>query len=122
MVDARSRRYRQFGLAVLFAVVTAACAWAAIAHYFGLLFAILLTVLLVVLLALAAIWACAYVHVPELTKVVTLLGALGGTLLLTLVCLLVHARETARRNQCLYNLQRWGEERLQHEMLHPGEN
>jgi hypothetical protein len=122
MVDAQVRRYRQFRLGPLLVVITAVCAWAAAVHYFGLVGGTVLIVLLAVLLAVATIWACAYVHVPALTKVVTLFGVLGGTLLLALACYLFDAREDARRNQCINNMREHYEEASQLEMLHPGDN
>jgi hypothetical protein len=59
---------------------------------------------------LVSLWGLVYLRAPEATKYATVCGFFGVMLLSLLALYVVRSREEARRNQCIHQLRRIGQQ------------
>ena len=100
---------RQFTLFELLMFVSLSCVLAAMIHWLGLIHFLIVLALFAAFLVVTMGWAAVYVVAPQATKYFTVLG-LCGTMVLSLIAVaILHAREDARRNECLRRIRILGQ-------------
>jgi hypothetical protein len=102
---------RQFTLFELLIFVSLSCVLAATMHWLGLIHFLVVLALFAAFLVVTMGWAAIYLVAPQATKYFTVIGLCGTMILSLLSMAILHAREDARRNECLRRIRIFGEEK-----------